>query len=295
MSRRKSNDGHIRETADTGRSSAYHLETYYSGATSHASYDAAAPTLFYSEIPLADPATPVVAWLRFSITRAIRIGACLSCGARYEEVVDARKPLVTPAAFERFAKRVGVASENMRAFAAEHSDCPGTHRTVVGCRETLWSVPATVPARARFWVDEVLDDVLLSPESGPGSRLAVLARHDDGREERRNVPIPPLPAALSDDQVEHWLRANLHGLIAACGGRLEAVMVVVRGTQVSTVLGPPTAAGAFVVTPRGAFAGMLPFGVDIPTTDAAKDSFVIWQPLVIPSAVVDGLFAVPSR
>lgn len=301
MSRRKPSRRRARQGALAAHSLAGRPPAQPAQHASPSALDAS-PTLFYAPVPLGDPQTAAMAWLRLSLGHAVRVSVCLGCGARYEEVVAAPGPLKTMAAVNRFTARVRLPSAAMRRFAVPHRACATTFATacptVVGCRESLWNVPTLVPAHARFWTDEMLDGLLRQAADGPHSQFAVLARGADGAEVRRAEPTPPLPADVPDDAVEFWMRGHLDhliaGVLAPCGGALEAVLVVLQGTQASTVDGVPTVGGAFVVTAQGAFAGLLPADVDVPTADGLKDSILVWQPLTTPSALFDGLFAVPS-
>ena len=54
-------------------------------------------------------------------------------------------------------------------------------------------------------------------------------------------------------------------------------------------------ASFIIATAQGTFTGLLPLGADLPASDAEKDDLLIWQPLDLPLAFVDGLFARPGR
>lgn len=296
MSRRRKSNGRRRHQATAHRAPAPKAGARQpTTADRSAVARISAPTDFVSYIPLSRAGTPVAAWLRMSADGVLRAAACQGCGARHEEFV-ARPDHSGITALLAFAARVLAEGVGVHDFATQHLACASTVGTPLsGCTESWWNVPEAIPARVRYWADELLDAHLSLPEPGPTAVVGVLARHTDGTMLQRERSVPRPPDDLLHDQMPGRLHQHIHGLITACGGRLEAVFLGVRSPNESNVPEVPVVASFIIVTAQGAFAGLLPLGANLPASDTGKDDLLIWQPLVLPLAFVDGLFARPGR
>lgn len=262
-----------------------------SAAVRETAAPAAHATKYFSHIPIGCPGAPVTAWLRLSTKDALRIAVC-ECGERIEERVRATKPLRGGHDLRRFVGRVLADRANVDAFASTHLACGAA--TLYGpteCRETFWGIPSVVPARVRFWADELLaqaieDDTANAPVT---VSVSVLTIDTFGREQSYSREVPPHPASDNID-MDLWMRANLLDLAAGCPGRLVGAMLVAREVDVDGAGGDPPAV-ALVATPQTRFSGLLAFEPRHALGRSTEPRLYDWQPMILPNNVFDGLFA----